>query len=503
MTKSKTSKKRLAPASPRPSLPNCRENHTPVKSRMSSEKYKMSDPDEDETQDMVVLRNSAETSQKPVIVEVRGLAAGGRGVGRVGPVVWLVDGGLPGDRLLARPVRHRPRWVEAVTAKLVRASDDRRPAPCRIQGRCGGCPWMTLEEGRQRDWKRRIVQETLTRLAGLAGVEVGPTLPSPSSLAYRNKVEFTFGRDASGGPVLGLHGTDRDLVDVERCLLQDESANQVLQTARNYFLEGPGRDEPALFDDREPGRLVIRRSHATGELLVALRSIAARTASARGFARRVREVHPEVVGVALLIGRPGKRGGARTLVLAGRAWIEEELGGTRFRLPASTFFQVNPEAAEQLVRLVLEWSGEAAGRRVLDLYSGVGVFGLALARRGAGVTLCDADAGALRCGQRAARAAGISGLRFWAGDVGAFLRRAAGAADLVIANPPRSGFGRGVAQEIARLGPRAILIVSCDPATLARDVKLLTAERYRLQRAVPVDLFPQTPHIETIALLQR
>ncbi len=437
-------------------------------------------------------------------LEITALAAGGRGVARREGRVWLVEGGLPGDRLVAEPVRQRPRLVEARATRVLRPGPERRDPPCPVQERCGGCPWMPLAEPAQRTWKRRLVEDALARIGGLKGVPVEQPVPSPHPFAYRNKVEFSLGRDESGRRVLGLHGRPSGIVDVPSCAVQHASADAVLASCRE-LLSGPDAPrDPWLDDPRVEPRIVIRRSETTGELLVAFRGGLEPFPAARAIARTLTARHPELVGVVRLVASAGRRGGTRTRRLAGRGWLAETLGGTAFRLPAATFFQINTRAAERLVELVRELAGPVTGRRVLDLYAGVGVFGLALARTGARVRLCEADADALRCAARAATDAGLE-VELLRADVGEFLRRDEGgkAPELLLANPPRTGFGRGVGTAVARLAARRIVIVSCDPATLARDLGRLVGRGYAVRRVVPVDLFPQTPHVETVVRLDR
>jgi 23S rRNA (uracil1939-C5)-methyltransferase len=439
--------------------------------------------------------------------EVERLVAGGRGLGRPEGVVWLVDGGVPGDRVRAEASRRRRRLVEGRVVDIMEPSPLRRPPPCRLQGTCGGCPWMVLDEAEQRAWKGRILEEALQRIGGFPSLSADRIAPSPRSLAYRNKLELTFGtRD--GRRILGFHetGNPERLVDVDRCLLQDETGSRILLEVRRFFLEGPGRDDPWLDDPPEPARLVIRRSVSTGRALVALRGGPGPFPSAREFARGVRAAVPEVSGVVRLLSRPGRRGGVRVARLLGRPWLEESLGGVVFRLPAPTFFQVNPEAASALVDAVRELAAADPEATALDLYAGVGVYGLTLAEAGASVIACEADPRAVASGQRAARENHRSGFRMVRSDVGTFLASSAAresSPTTVVANPPRTGFGPGVADAIAELRPERIVIVSCDPATLARDLKHLAARGYTPTRVVAVDLFPQTPHIESVTLLRR
>jgi 23S rRNA (uracil1939-C5)-methyltransferase len=439
-------------------------------------------------------------------LRIDSLAGGGRGVSRHDGLVWLVEGAVPGDRVLVREIRRRPRLVEAEVAEVVEPSPDRRRPSCALQPSCGGCSWMVLGEAEQRRWKRQIVVEALDRIGRLGDVPVDETVASPADLTYRNKVELTIARGADGEVAVGFHsaGGPARVVDVERCEVLDAAAHRTLDEARRFFVRGPGRDDPVLGDPRDPVRLVLRVSHLTGEVLIALRSGRRPFRSARDFARRMAALD-EVSGVVRLLGRPGRRGGAGVVTLAGRPWIEESLGGTRFRLPAPVFFQVNTAAAEGLVERVRASVSAGASTSVVELYGGVGVYAIALARDGARVVVCEADAAAVACGRKAARGTGVGSVRFERSDVARFLGgiEREPSPDVVVANPPRTGFGRGVADGIVGLAPERIVIVSCDPATLARDLKQLTTHNYRTTRVTPIDLFPQTPHTETLTLLTR
>jgi 23S rRNA (uracil-5-)-methyltransferase RumA len=351
------------------------------------------------------------------------------------------------------------------------------------------------------------VIEGIERVGKLAGVQVEETVASERDLGYRNKVELTFGLE-EGRRVLGFHprGAGGRIVDVAECLLQGEGGSRVLPTVRQFFLGGPGGEMPLPKAGREPLRIVLRESSVTGKVLVALRGGAGPLPIAMPFASHLAARHPEVSGVVRLISHPGRRGGTRTETLLGDPWIEETLGGTPFRLPAATFFQVNTGAAERLVQLVLEATGATVPAEVLDLYGGVGVFAIALARRGARATVVEADRDAADCGRQAANAAGLDGISFMTSEVSAYLASPAAARlrpALVVADPPRTGLGGGVAQAIARLRPSLIVLVSCDAPTLGRDLRALTDLGYSIRRVVPVDLFPQTANVEAVAVLER
>lgn len=365
---------------------------------------------------------------------------------------------------------------------------------------------MVLAESDQATWKRRTLLDALERVGRLGQVPLEPLIAPGSPTGYRNRVEFALGPDRSGRPAVGLHSVAQPgrLVDLDRCLLQHEAANEVLRTARRVLL-----DPPPASTERRGGpdrfRLVLRRSWSSGRIVVVLRESTDPFPRSGALARAITANHPEVSGVVRLRARPRRRGGGLSTTLTGVPWLEERLGGHEFRLPPSTFLQVNGVAAAELVRLVIEAAGPREGDRVLDLYGGVGVYGLALLSRGAGaVDVCDADGEAVTCGRAAARKAGRRGIRFHQADAEAFLAglpRRRGGFDLIVANPPRTGLGPGVAERILDLRPARIVMVSCDPATLARDLRALVGAGYGLQRVTPLDMFPQTAHVEAVATL--
>jgi 23S rRNA (uracil1939-C5)-methyltransferase len=440
-------------------------------------------------------------------VQIETWAAGGRGLGRVEGRVWMVDGAVPGDEVEARVVRDRGRFVEAVLHRLTRPSPSRRSAPCPIQAECGGCPLMAVDEARQRTAKKQFVIDALRRIGRLPeGLPVREVVAAPPALAYRNKIELSFGRDDAGHPVLGYHqraGERSALVDVAECAIADTRLRPILVAARSFFLEGPGASEPAIDHPSEPLRLVLRASSARDQRLVALRGVAGPFASAREFARVAVDADPGLVGVVRLLSVGRRRGGAAVETIAGRAWIEDEIHGTAFRVPAGTFLQVHSAAAERLGEHVLEGAGSP--HHVVELYGGIGALGLALARRGARTQVVDADPAAIACGIEAAHAHGVTNATFERADVLAFLEAppGGGTPDLVVADPPRTGLGRGVAERVAALGAARIALISCDPATLARDLAALASRGYEIEQITPFDLFPQTAHVEAVAWLSR
>ncbi len=468
---------------------------------MSSKKYNMSDSSVGEPHNIGVVSSNGDEMDESPTLEIHALAAGGRGIARREGVVWFVAGGLPGDRLVARAARRHRRYVEGRLLRLVEPSKLRREPVCKFQPHCGGCPWMPLPEMEQRMWKRKLVVDALSRIAHIDPAVVEEIRAPVKDLGYRNRVEFKLGTDRSGAPAVGFlsAGDGRELVDIDHCHLQHDAANAVLRTARQFLLRSSQR--PGDF------RLTIRRSECNGRILVVLRETSRPFPGARKLAGFIAQRHAEVGGVVLLKGSPGRRGGSGAVTMSGRPWIEERIGTVNFRVGAATFLQVSSPGAAELLRLVGECAGAVQDRSIIDLYGGVGAFGFSLLQEGAKeVVVCDADGQAIDCGRRTARRLEERRISFSRGTVESFLGQngpRGRSADIIIANPPRAGLGAEVARQLVRRGADTIVMVSCDPATLARDIRLLEEGGYGTRRVVPVDLFPQTAHVESVARLVR
>jgi len=426
-------------------------------------------------------------------VAIQSWATGGRGVGRVEGRVWLIPGTVPGDLVRAEAARDHGRWVEGSVRRILTPADARRIPSCPIQDRCGGCPLMPVDEEAQREAKRGFLVDALARIGRLEAVKVESCVPSPRSLGYRNKIELTFG-ELDGVPIVGYHARHDPavLVDVTACPIGDPRLEAPLAVVRSLLRDGTLRPRA--------GRLVLRASSSGADLLVAFRDHGEPFPEAAEVARALAAEVTGLRGVVRLVSPRGRRGGARVETLWGDPWIEEVLLGRAYRVPPGTFLQVNPEAAETLARHVLEGAGRPAS--VLELYGGVGAFSGALAETGAAATVVDADPGAIACGREAAMRDGLR-VRYVSGDVLRFLRGARETPDLIVADPPRTGLGPGVAEALAARAPARLAVVSCDPATLARDLARLTAGGFALERVRPFDLFPQTAHVEAVAWLTR
>jgi len=386
----------------------------------------------------------------------------------------------PGDRVLIRIEQERERWARGSLVELLEAGEGRRKAPCPRYDECDGCALQHVEEEIQLQWKGRIVGDALRRIGGFP-VPDPAVEPSPRSLQYRNKVTMTLRRLAGGRVVAGLRkaGDRGKILDLgTECLLLAPELATLWGEVKAAW--GPGARHL-------PGggelRLTLRQGDEGGTLLV-------RGGKGDGDPRGLLGGTPSLKSVW----REDRDGGVR--LVAGEESLPVSWLGEVLRLHGGAFLQVNPEAGEALHRFVLDRTGEVSGRTVLDAYCGVGVLGRILARRGGRVVGIEADP----LGVAEARRDAPDGLSVELGRVEDLLR-AHLPADLVILNPPRGGVDARVSGALATEPSDRLIYVSCDPATLARDLSRLGGV-YEVEEMRSFDLFPQTGHVETVVTLQ-
>lgn len=426
-------------------------------------------------------RPEGERRVSPVRVRIDSIAAGGEGVGRLpdGRVVF-VHRTAPGDLAEVALTQTHPRWTRGRLLRVLEPSPERREPPCPFYAECGGCTLEHLTYPAQLRAKGRIVADALTRIGGVA-VEPPEVVPSPAEHRYRNRVSFALRREAHGRVVAGFHalGNPEAIVDLDgRCLLPEEPISRGWDAIRAAW--GP---DARLLPSGERLRLTLRAS-ASGEVSLLVEG---------GFSPgRPRELLAAVPGLTAVWHRPGK---SSPELVAGAPGLPETWGDETLELSGGAFLQVNRGAAALLEAHVAEVCGEVAGARVVDAYCGVGLHARRLARAGARVVGIELDPEAVAEARRAAP----EGTEFREGPVEALIA-AELPADLVILNPPRAGVAPEVADALAAARPRRIVYVSCNPATLARDLRRL-GEGFRVESVRSFDLFPQTAHVETVVAL--
>ncbi len=449
-------------------------------------------------------------------LEVERTAHGGPGVARVDGFVVFVRGGVPGDRVRARVFRKKKGYAEARAVEVLRASPDRVEPPCPYFGVCGGCQWQHAAYERQLAYKREHVRDAVERIGGLPGVPVRETLPSPSVFGYRNKMEFSFserrwllpeelGReDVEQGFALGLHvpGTFNKIIDVEACLLQAPEGNGILGAVREHVRRS-GLPIYGIKSHQGFWRFcTLRRSVARDEWMVNLVTAEDRPEVLEPLARDLSARFPRIRTVIHSVNtrRAAIAVGEREHVLAGDGALEDAISGAVFRISAGSFFQTNTQGAERLYRVVADHAGLEGGETVLDLYSGTGTIPILLAGRASEVVGLEVAESAVADAARNCEANGVTNCRFIAGDVRETLAGLGVRGDVLVIDPPRAGMHQDVLAEVLERRCERVVYVSCNPATLARDLAGL-GEAYDVAEIQPVDLFPHTYHVESVARL--
>jgi 23S rRNA (uracil1939-C5)-methyltransferase len=441
-------------------------------------------------------------------LEIESLAYGGNGVARADGFVVFVRRGLPGDRVLARVTKVKRSHAEALVTEVLVPGPARVEAPCEHYPACGGCRFQDLAYDVQLGAKAEQVREALRRIGGFAEPPLEPIVPAESQFFYRNKLEYSF-TETPSGPALGFHKAGRwdAVLEVQRCWLTTDLGNAIRDAVRDW---ARGERLQAYDQETHTGflrHLVVREARNTGQTLVQLVTAPGELHEPEHFVETLRRF-PEVRSIHWSVNESqAEVTSLPTELLWGDEAIEEELCGLRFRVRPNAFLQTNTAMAERLYRLAAELAALSGGETVWDLYCGIGTIGLALAERALTVWGIEVSEESVACALENAELNRITNAAFFAGNVGQVvreLRDRSGDPDVVVVDPPRAGLAGKALRRLGEIGAPRVVYVSCNPTTLAGDAKVLRDEYgYELLRVRPVDMFPHTPHVESVALLER
>ena len=442
---------------------------------------------------MAELRKNEE-----IEAEITGFTSDGGGVCRAEGRAVFVPRAIPGERWRIRIVKVNRTAVWGRGVELLRPSPNRIEPACPAFGRCGGCACMHMTYGEELSFKLGRVNDALRRIGGLE-LRAETILGAESVERYRSKAIYNF----APGPVCGFYrARSHDVISAPRCLLQPESFDRAAAALLAWM-----KDNGVPAYDETTGEGLVRhlflRAGSRGFIacIVAAGEVPAAAADA------MRNACPELTGVLLCRNdRPGNAVLTDDIrPLWGADTVEQTVAGASFELSPLTFFQVNVAQAERLYALVREYA-EPAGRTVLDLYCGAGSIGLSIARDAERLLGNDVVPSAVENARRNAERNGVANASYFCGDASAVAAKLAAdglCPDIVITDPPRKGMDETVISSIAAMGPERLVYVSCDPGTLARDLKRLAALGFEAQKCTAVDMFPRTQHIEAVCLLQR
>lgn len=461
--------------------------------------------------------------KKPLLenIEIKKIAAEGKSIAYVEDKVLFVPNTIPGDVVDVQVTRKRKSFLEGFVTKIHRYSDLRIEPACAHFGICGGCKWQNLPYEKQLEFKQQEIVENLQRIGKVKSLNVYPIIGSAQTFYYRNKLEFTFSskrfltRDEIGTaadiertPALGFHvpGLFDKVVDIEHCHLQGEPSNEIRNFIKDYALS----HQLSFYNIREQQgflRTLILRTASTGEVMVIVAFGHEDTQNREALLEALKKKFPQITSLMYVINE--KMNDSLTdqeiICYHGQDHIFETMEGLKFKIGPKSFYQTNSEQAYNLYSKTRELAGLTGNETVYDLYTGTGTIANFIARQARKVVGIEYVPEAIEDAKVNSEINGIGNTSFFAGDMkdvlnSEFIARH-GQPDVIITDPPRAGMHPDVVQTILNAAPAKIVYVSCNSATQARDLQLMS-DAYEVVAVQPVDMFPHTHHVENIVLLK-
>ena len=456
-------------------------------------------------------------------LEITTLAAEGKAMGRWNDVVVFVPLTVPGDVVDVQIRSKRRRFMEGFVVRYVKKSPLRAEAFCEHFGVCGGCKWQNLPYEEQLRFKTGQVRDQLARIGKIALPEIAPCLGSARTQFYRNKLEFTFadrrwltreevegGADIGAAPALGFHipGMFDKVLDIHKCWLQNDISNRIRLAVKEYCLTHEGYPFFDLRNQEGFVRTLMIRTASTGDLMVVLVFFYEDVERREALLSYVAEQFPEITSLMYVINE--KCNDTITdqdvLVFRGKDHIIEDMEGLQFKVGPKSFYQTNSEQAYELYKVAREFAGLTGNEMVYDLYTGTGTIANFVSRQAKKVIGIEYVPEAIEDAKVNSSLNKIENTLFYAGDMKDILTQdfinQHGRPDVIITDPPRAGMHDDVINTILFAEPERIVYVSCNPATQARDLSLLSV-KYAVKKVQPVDMFPHTHHVENVVLLEK
>lgn len=427
------------------------------------------------------------------------ISSEGKGVIKDGKHIYFVDGLFVGEEADIEVKYSRAGVYFGKVKKLYTLSKDRIQPKCKVCTACGGCQYQQINYSTQLEYKTKRVKEALSRIGGLK-VDVLPCLGMIEPYFYRNKIQMPYGVDRRGNIVYGFFKENsHEIIPVKECVIEDKRASSILWDIKELVKK---MNIPIYNEDTGKGILryvLIRTSHHYNELMVVLVASTLNFPGQRNFVDALTKLHPEITTIVenvnsrhtnVILGQSEK-------VLFGPGYIKDKILDLTFEIGASSFYQVNPIQVEVLYKKALNLIDFNKKPVVLDAYSGVGTIGLIASRNASKVISVEINKGASRNAKENAKRNNINNIEFYCDDASDFIERYSDPLDIVIMDPPRKGSDEKILSVLMNKKVIQIIYISCDPETLARDLKYLSKE-YSVDYVQPVDMFPMTAHVETI-----
>lgn len=442
-------------------------------------------------------------------IDITRLGTGGEGIGRYEGFTVFVPYALPGERVRARIDLVKKQYATAVLEEVIQPSPDRVKPLCPVYDRCGGCQLQHLSyEGELRE-KRQQVQDAIERIGHLKDVLILPTLGAQSPWHYRNKMQFPVAAVGKHKVAMGCFAAaTHQVIDVKNCVIQKDQNNLIAGVVRQWMKDFK---IPAYNEDLRTGivRHVMGRVGVhTGEIMVCLVTAVDQVPHMKDLVRMLRSQIPGLTSVVQNVNTRHTNVilGPKTRLIYGKNTIHDSIGPLTFHISAQSFFQVNSEQAQRLYETALDFADLKGGETVVDVYCGTGTITLFLAKKAKEVFGIEIVAPAIRDAVRNAKDNHVKNTQFILGDAVYKLPeliRNGIRPDVIVLDPPRAGCGEPVLAAIAQSKPKRVVYVSCNPATLARDLAYLDEHGYKTEKVQPVDMFSRTHHVETVVLMSR
>ena len=427
------------------------------------------------------------------------ISSEGKGVVKLGRDVCFVDGLFIGEEADVEVLYHRAGVYYGKVKKLYALSKDRIQPKCKVCTSCGGCQYQQINYKTQLEYKTKRVREALSRIGGIK-TEVLPCIGMDEPYYYRNKIQMPYGKDRRGNVVYGFFKENsHEIIPVKECAIEDKRAASILWDIKELVKE---MNIPIYNEDSGKGILryvLIRTSYHYQELMVVLVTSMLNFPGQRNFVDALTKKHPEITTIVENVNKRHTNVilGEQEKTLYGPGFIKDDILGLSFEISASSFFQVNPVQVEKLYKTALNLIKPQQKPIILDAYSGVGTIGLIAARNAEKVLSVEINKDASRNAIENAKRNNVTNIEFYCDDAGHFINNMDGDLDIVIMDPPRKGSDEKFLSVLLNKKPKQIIYVSCDPETLARDLKYLS-KLYKVDYVQPVDMFPMTAHVENV-----
>ena len=434
----------------------------------------------------------------PQLIKITGLGSSGEGVGKIDGLAVFVEGALPGEEILAEIVTAKKNYAVGKLIEIKKPSSERTEPFCPLYKNCGGCQLQHLNYSAQLNRKRQQVVDAVERIGKIGGVEVFDTLGMQNPLRYRNKMQFPVGKNLKIGCFArGSH----KIIDTDSCMIQNELNDKILvavkKIAKKFNIQPYDEDNHRGFL-----RHIMGRVGFNGEFMIVLVTATKNFPNEKNFVRALVKELPNVTSIQqnvqtfknnVILGR-------ETRILYGKPTIHDKIGDLKFNISARSFFQVNTVQAEILYKTAMNFAELRGNETIIDAYCGTGTIGLFMAKKVRKIIGIEVVSSAINDAIKNARENNIKNAQFIVGDAVKILPKLENIySEVVIVDPPRAGCDKIVLETFAAMKPEKIIYVSCNPATLARDLNILDTLGYKTKKIQPVDMFPFTSHVESVA----